>query len=82
METTTTSSTSFRYFKVHFTSNFLDKAGNFYVWNRWGRVGVEGQHVMKPFFSNKEGAIRDYNHKKHEKSVKGDYRVLERDYNF
>jgi len=51
----------------------------FFVYNRWGRVGVKGQDkFMGPM--GEEKALKEYNTKLHEKSVKGDYRVLELDY--
>lgn len=43
------------------------------MWNRWGRVGVPGQNALKGPMP-KDAAIRDYNNKHHEKTVKGDYR--------
>ena len=46
--------------------------------NRWGRVGVPGQSVPKP--GSREGCISDYNKKVRDKSVSGDYRILERDF--
>jgi len=51
----------------------------FYVFFRWGRVGVPGDfQTHGPM--GEEAAIKQYNKKLHEKSVKGDYRVLEMDY--
>lgn len=51
----------------------------FYVYNRWGRVGVPGQDkLMGPM--GEAAAIKEYEKKLHEKSVKGDYRVIELDY--
>lgn len=50
-----------------------EKTGALTVWNRWGRVGVPGQSCMKgPFV--KEIALREYNSKVHDKTVKGDYK--------
>lgn len=47
--------------------------GQIFVWNRWGRVGVPGQNALKGPF-HKDSAIRDFNNKHNEKTVKGDYR--------
>lgn len=47
--------------------------GQIFVWNRWGRVGVPGQNALKGPFP-KDSAIRDFNNKHNEKTVKGDYR--------
>lgn len=53
--------------------------GQFFVYNRWGRVGVTGQDkFMGPM--GEDSAIKEYEKKLREKSVKGDYRVLEMDY--
>lgn len=49
------------------------------MFNRWGRVGVPGQtKFMGPM--DEAEAMKEYEKKLHEKSVKGDYRVLEMDY--
>jgi len=48
----------------------------YYVWNRWGRVGVPGQNSCKgPLALNT--AIKEYEDKLYDKTVKGDYRILE-----
>lgn len=53
-----------------------EKTNAIFVWNRWGRVGVPGQNALKgPFL--KDGAIREFNSKHHEKTVKGDYIELD-----
>lgn len=49
--------------------------GNIFVWNRWGRVGVPGQNALKGPMP-KDAAIRDFNSKHHDKTVKGDYREI------
>ncbi|EGR33273.1 hypothetical protein IMG5_057380 [Ichthyophthirius multifiliis] len=58
-----------------------DKAtpSSFYVFNRWGRVGVPGQNCLKGPFSE-EQAKNEYETKLREKTIKGDYRVLDMDY--
>lgn len=53
--------------------------GTFYVWNRWGRVGHDGQ-TMKKVFNNAQDAIYDYEAKFRDKTVKGDYRVIDINY--
>ena len=53
-----------------------EKSGQMFVWNRWGRVGVPGQNCMKGPFP-KEQALKDYNSKVHDKTVKGDYKEIE-----
>lgn len=56
-----------------------DSPNNYYFWSRWGRVGVEGQNMrMGPMML--QGAIHNYNSKLRDKSVKGDYRVVEMNY--
>lgn len=49
-----TNSMFFRF--LHANSNYLyfqclekDGGGSFYVWTRWGRVGVVGQNKLEPF---------------------------------
>jgi hypothetical protein len=42
-------------------------------------VGITGQFALGGP-SSKEGCIREYNSKVRDKSVKGDYRILEKDY--
>ncbi len=49
-----------------------EKTGSIHVWNRWGRVGVEGQSMMKGPFT-KDKALSDYNSKINDKK-KGGYR--------
>lgn len=53
-----------------------EATGALSVWNRWGRVGVPGQNALKGPMP-KDACIREYNHKHHEKTVKGDYREIE-----
>lgn len=53
-----------------------EKTNGITVWNRWGRVGVPGQNCMKGPFS-KDQALREYNSKVRDKTVKGDYREIE-----
>jgi poly [ADP-ribose] polymerase len=51
----------------------------YYFFTRWGRVGVRGQVAqMGPW--TMEECIHQYTAKIKEKSVKGDYRVIEKDY--
>ena len=52
-----------------------ETTGNVFVWNRWGRVGVPGQNALKGPMP-KDACIREYNHKHHDKTVKGDYREI------
>lgn len=71
----------------------LLKAGsNYYVWNRWGRVGERGQNALKPFNGSLPGAIKEFEKKFKEKSANawaaranfvpktGKYTLLEIDY--
>ncbi|CAD8206329.1 unnamed protein product [Paramecium octaurelia] len=51
----------------------------FYLYTRWGRVGVEGSSAKQSFLKT-ESAKKAYESKVRQKSVKGEYRVLERDY--
>ncbi|CAD8124386.1 unnamed protein product [Paramecium sonneborni] len=51
----------------------------YYLYTRWGRVGVEGQSAQQSFLKV-ESAKKAYESKVRQKSVKGEYRVLERDY--
>ena len=53
-----------------------EKTNQIFVWNKWGRVGAPGQNCLKGPFP-KDQAIRDYNSKYHDKTVKGDYREIE-----
>ena len=53
-----------------------ESTGNIFVFNRWGRVGVPGQNALKGPMP-KESAVRDYQTKHHEKTVKGDYKEIE-----
>lgn len=50
-----------------------EATANLFVWNRWGRVGVPGQNALKGPMP-KDNAIREYNSKVHDKTVKGDYK--------
>lgn len=46
------------------------------MWNRWGRVGVTGQSALKgPIPLDR--ALKEYEDKLRDKTVKGDYRILE-----
>lgn len=50
-----------------------DKDKNlFYTWNRWGRIGYDGQTAIKSF-KDATSAIKDFNKKITDKTVKGDY---------
>ena len=52
-----------------------ESTNNIHFWTRWGRVGVPGQNaLMGPM--PKDAAIRQYNSKHHDKTVKGDYREI------
>lgn len=53
--------------------------GVFFLWNRWGRVGVQGQS-MKKKCTNAQEAINDYESKFRDKTVKGDYIVVDISY--
>ena len=45
-------------------------------WCRWGRVGAPGQNCLKgPFTIDK--ALKEYNGKIKDKTIKGDYKVIE-----
>ena len=46
------------------------------MWNRWGRVGVPGQNMCRGPLSMAT-AIKEYEDKLYDKTVKGDYRILE-----
>jgi poly [ADP-ribose] polymerase len=50
-----------------------EASGDIFIWNRWGRVGVPGQNALKGAMP-KEVAIREFNSKYHDKTVKGDYK--------
>jgi len=50
--------------------------GAMHVWNRWGRVGVPGQNCLKGPYP-KDAALKEYNSKVHDKTVKGDYKLIE-----
>lgn len=53
--------------------------GEFYTYNRWGRVGdIQGQAVHGPF--NEAKGIKEFEKKLHDKSVRGDYTVLDINY--
>lgn len=57
----------------------VDTPSNYFFWSRWGRVGVEGQNMrMGPTVL--PNAVRNYMGKLRDKSVKGDYRVVEMNY--
>lgn len=56
--------------------NSLINTDVYYVWNRWGRVGVAGQNVLRGPLSL-SSAIKEYEDKLYDKTVKGDYRILE-----
>lgn len=57
---------------------YLFSVERYLLYTRWGRVGVIGQNAAIP--ATKEQCVRDYHKKVNEKSVKGDYRILERDF--
>jgi poly [ADP-ribose] polymerase len=48
----------------------------FYLWNRWGRVGVPGQNALFGPLP-KERVLQDFEKKFHDKTVKGDYVKIE-----
>ena len=50
-----------------------ETSGMISVWNRWGRVGVPGQNVMKPMGGNKIAAINEYQAKHRAKTKGGEY---------
>lgn len=52
---------------------------NNYFWSRWGRVGVVGQNCLMGPYSSDE-AIKQYSRKLKDKSVSGDYTVVEMNY--
>ena len=45
----------------------LKCGGQYYAWNRWGRVGESGQNSLKPFGS-KEDAIKEFEKKFQDKT--------------
>jgi len=45
----------------------LQNAGNFYIWNRWGRVGESGQNALKGPMDN-AAAIKDFEKKFRDKT--------------
>lgn len=51
-------------------------ANQFYVWNRWGRVGYPGQNALRGPFSNLEMATSEFNKKLIDKT-RGGYVELE-----
>lgn len=51
----------------------------YFHFNRWGRVGVPGQNSMKGPMSA-DAAANEYEKKLKEKTISGDYRILEMDY--
>ncbi|CAK67664.1 unnamed protein product (macronuclear) [Paramecium tetraurelia] len=52
----------------------------YFVFTRWGRVGVSGQQALQPCGGSLEAAKSGYEQKVRDKSVKGDYRILDKDY--
>lgn len=60
--------------KFYVIQMLVEKANNkkFWVWNRWGRVGVEGQNALKGPMS-KDQAIKEYNGKLIQKTKQGNY---------
>jgi len=48
----------------------------FHFWNRWGRVGVNGQNICRGPL-DLGSAIKEYETKLYDKTVKGDYRILD-----
>ncbi len=53
-------------------------ANHFFLFTRWGRVGVQGQSSEQPF-KNKDMALKEYNKKLNEK-IKKSYRLVEMNY--
>lgn len=53
-----------------------ETTGAFYLWNRWGRVGVPGQNALKGPVP-KPTVISWFNDKYNDKAVKGNYREIE-----
>lgn len=51
----------------------------YFCFTRWGRVGVPGQNALKGPTSL-DGAIGEYEKKLREKTISGDYRILDMDY--
>jgi poly [ADP-ribose] polymerase len=51
----------------------------YYFWSRWGRVGVDGQNSREGP-NTLANAMNAYDRKLRDKSVKGDYRVVEMNY--
>jgi len=49
-----------------------DKGGSYYTFNRWGRVGENGQKKLVPFGSSKDRAIADFR-KKFKEKTKNDW---------
>lgn len=47
--------------------------GDLYIWNRWGKVGVQGLDALKGPFSNQKAAISEYDRKYFDKTAKRDY---------
>mmetsp|Transcript_64488 Transcript_64488/g.74962 ORF Transcript_64488/g.74962 Transcript_64488/m.74962 type:complete len:768 (+) Transcript_64488:42-2345(+) len=45
----------------------------FWVFNRWGRVGADGQQATKGPFKNIQAAVSEYESKIYDKTKKGDY---------
>jgi poly [ADP-ribose] polymerase 2/3/4 len=50
--------------------------GTYYFWNRWGRVGTAGQSAKKKT-TDVDEAIDDYEKKLREKTIKGDYTLID-----
>lgn len=51
----------------------------FYLWTRWGRVGVPGQNALSGPLS-KDRILADFDKKFEDKTVKGDYVKIEISY--
>lgn len=51
----------------------------YYTWNRWGRVGVQGQTACKRF-TDVEKAKKDFYKKFQDKTLKGEYVVVDISY--
>ncbi|XP_062613650.1 protein mono-ADP-ribosyltransferase PARP3-like [Saccostrea cucullata] len=73
----------------YYVIQVLNRLGNFYAWNRWGRVGESGANAMKGPFSTADGAIKDFTKKFQDKTrnkwenrdsftpMKGKYTMIE-----
>lgn len=69
-----------------------DSGGTFWVWTRWGRVGVPGQNALASYGSNRDAAVAFFKKKFHDKTknnwenrarfvkVTGKYQLIEMNY--